>query len=396
MSRSGDPIDEELRRSASRESMSLAEAEAVWDRVEKGVTDSDRVRDQVASRKSGPTVSHRLGLAGAVVAVAAIAIAVVSLGPWDQSGDSDGSFDLAGLGSASAAEVLGATADSARNHSSFVPGPGQVLYATEGNYFLPTAAETKVYPQLATAPPGPLPRYEKEWWIGPDGKGVEVQRIPDLTSMDEGSIEWATVDRVGLDVSRIGVDPEEGSEWPNSLTTGDLKQLPSDPQAALEFVRDAEDRAARTIGHWQKFSQKSAGKDLNVLLRTMSLLTNAPLTGEQRAALFEVIMTAPEWYRANGRSEVTIENRGPDTTVGGLEGIAIRVQMGEDPYLKRMSQRYGVNLGAARYFDLIVDPEAGRFLEMQGGMKGEPSTSWITFESLELRDIEEMPTPDRD
>lgn len=393
MSKPREPVDETLKRDVGRETLSRAETDLVWAKIEHGVADAEPLREPSEGRHRATWDGHRVGLAAAIVAVAILVIAVGSLSPWNESEDSDSALSLTGLGSASAAEVLGFTADSARDLPSLVPGPGQAFFATEGNYFLPGKREMKFSPYLRAAPPGPFPRYEKEFWIGPDGKGAEIQKVPAMKEPGEEKITWV-VDRFPFDVSTIGVDPEEGSEWWNGLTLSDLKELPAEPAEALKFVRDAEDRAVRKVGHWQAFMHGSAGKDMNVLLRTMSLLTLAPLTGEQRAALFEVILSAPDWYRADGRSTVAIENRGLAETVDGSAGIAIRVEVGADEKLRRKYRGTGLGIGAARYFDLIVDPEAGRFLELRGGVKGQPALSWVTYESLELRDLEEMPEPD--
>lgn len=394
MSKPNDRIDEALL-SVGKEQLTSGEAEALWARIEAEMSEEPPVVEAERSDSPRPRRLRSGGVLGASVAVAAVLIAVVLVGPWTKSDDSDGPLNLAGLSTASAAEVLGVTADAARENQSFVPGPGEVFFATEQYFYIPTKEVKESFPN--PVPDGPLPMYEKEFWIGPDGKGLEVQRLPGMNYPGKGDEEWGDVVHMGTDWSRIGPDPEGGVEWFNAFTTDDLKELPTDPGAVIETIRKANDRAAEVIGHWEKFSQAGRGKNLSTLEKTFSLLSTAPLTGEQRAALFEVIVSAPDWYRSDGRADASTENLGTAETVAGREGIAIRVVTGPDPRVEKFNREAGIDDGYSgdMYMDIVVDPEEGRVLELQQGKVGEPPSSWVTYERIELRDLEDMPPPDR-
>jgi hypothetical protein len=98
------------------------------------------------------------------------------------------------------------------------------------------------------------------------------------------------------------------------------------------------------------------------------LLVEAPLRPAQRAALLSLLADAPGWYRPGSSAEpIRIRNLGPTTDARRRDGIAVRFTI----ELTGAETR-GASEGT---FDLVLDPEAGRLLEIRSyehGADAEP------------------------
>lgn len=122
------------------------------------------------------------------------------------------------------------------------------------------------------------------------------------------------------------------------------------------------------------------GVDFITLISAVQLLGQAPLDGDQRAALFEVLIDAPRWFRADGAAAISIRNLGPEVTDGGRTGNRLRVAMDIEP---DQTGDTGVDPGVWK-LDLIVDSTAGELIGMHEYEVGEEEPEVTTIRDLKV------------
>jgi hypothetical protein len=276
----------------------------------------------------------------AAVAVAAAVAAAVLLLAADERG-------APVLATASAAEVLNATAVSARTALPAV-GPGEYLF-TRASHTVTGAGAITV---------------DIRSWTATDGTALIVDR--------DGRARSTTRYRAG---SAVGVVTEKGRKtrtpppqlapnWRYVVPGDQIARLPAEPSALLALLRARAERATRLYsqprpeGYFPRVDRtyELAGPDMLVVETTTALLVEAPLSPGQRAAMLSLLAAAPEWYRPGASAQpIRIRNLGATQDALGRDGIALRftLELTSD-------ETRGASSGT---FDLVLDPEAGRLLE---------------------------------
>ncbi len=343
MNRSDRNIEDLARRSLNREEMSTTESEYTWSRIEGEESVRAELATADASGQPEPGGSRRrfqlVGAASATVALAAtLAVALLPSG----GGGDESRFDLPRLSVATAAEVLTVTAENTERGRSLMPGPGQVLYFRN--------REIRPYSESDSL---------VEEWTAPDGSGR--RRISDDASGSENPAEPPTTMRFGPGGQANG-SLDIGESWRASFSINDLAELPNTAAGMLESLREAADASVeREGGDYSRREHELFGRDLYVLVSATLLLSQAPLEADQRAALYELLVSAPDWHRKDGGARLTIENRGRDKTQTGAEGLLIRTTLGLSAV-----QADSVSVSPGEWvLELLIDPRAGDLLEIR-------------------------------
>src|SRR5690606_11467025 len=115
--------------------------------------------------------------------------------------------------------------------------------------------------------------------------------------------------------------------WRATFTLARLEAMPTAPSAALGYVRRHVAASTGLAERPRLDGHSILGEDFLVLATVSSMLMEAPLTGEQRAALLEVIADAPDWYRSDGSAVVEVTNQGKAKARSGAEGILIEASL---------------------------------------------------------------------
>jgi len=338
-------IDREVRAVLRDEKRNEAKASATWDEIEaearpiltaRGDGMLDAAPGRGRSRHHG---RKRLVLAGSgVLAAVALGVALLPLSQDEGSGP-------VGLDEASAAEVLGQAAESTDRLGSLVPGPGQVLYSrrvertgspADGGDWLRVATQEWIYPSGAAV--------AQVDTAGSPDKAVR----PDVASPSTATRQYFTKDGR----TQYGTGP--GETWRVAMRAADLRDIPVDPAGALAAVR----RAAGAMDYvGSKADRDQYGTDLLATATIVSLLAQAPLEADQRAALFEVLATAPDWFRSGDGVALSMGSLGPRRTHEGREGIGIRVK------LQLPAGEPGAGSPGIWTLDVISDLDRGQILE---------------------------------
>lgn len=369
MSNPNNGIDQILKENLEAGSMTAEESTAVWNRIETELAEASPVPAVSPVRKR---TFRDLRVQLAVAAVAAVAlVTVVALAPWSGS-DGDGKLSLTKLGSASAAEVLTLTAESAADQPSLVPGPGEDLYFR----LLHTTD-----PSPGIEDGAPLQTAVIEEWIGSDGRGRRLDEVHSSSSASsEGDVE------TNSDLTRFNANQLERSfmasdSWRALFTLDELYAMPTNPDETLAYIREAVDSSISEGGVVGPSEAEIVGYDFLVFQSVASMLMQAPLTGEQRAGLYELLADAPDWYRKSGSATVEVSNRARAETVDGREGVLIEAAM-------RLNERDAAIVASgesAPRFGVLLDPETGSVLETRVAFgPNQPPSIWTTSEALEI------------
>jgi hypothetical protein len=324
---------------------SAAEREAVW----RSITEQLGEQQELPPVRRHPRRRRLPRLAAVGLAAVAIGLAIVTLLPTaDESGG-----PLPRASEAQAAAILNATATSAGSALPAV-GPGQYLFAR---------TSTTIRGEGAIS-------VDTKSWTATDGSGWIVSH----ERSSRGSETSTTSYRAGSDTA---LHTEDGVErryaptlgWRAVVPGAEVGRLPAERDALLASLREGAERAVREYrdrvraaqaagkdrNHYPIFREiERSGHDLIVVETVTDLLVEAPISPDQRAALFSLLADAPDWYQpGSGAEPILVRNLGPTEDDLGRNGTAVRV-------------------GA---FDLVLDPGAGRLLETRSyehGLGGEP------------------------
>lgn len=352
-------VDCLVREELTSDSMTEEEVAVVWTNIEGqlGATPLE-----VMSIPRGPA---RKKFAVLATAGAALVLAAVALFPiWSDSGSND--LNIGSLESATASEVLAVTAEEASTESLF-PGVGEQLY----------------FRSVQISPSGTEAPQRIEEWIGPDGVGY--RRDATRGGSSQGVVGGSTVAEPlteTFDASE-GPDPRFGvnESWRAVLSMSQLESLSQDPSEALRELRRSVSKAVGRASDLSSDVHGFVGSDLIVLMTVTNLLTQAPLTGEQREAMFNLIETSPSWMRSDGSASAETSNLGESVSRTGQEGILIQTSIN----LSRVASAIlGVNTGTWR-LGILLDPTAGTVLEVRRSQSGDAAPySLTTTERLEI------------
>ncbi|MBN8870569.1 MAG: hypothetical protein J0H66_11875 [Solirubrobacterales bacterium] len=370
MSVSHEKVDRIVRQRTGAVELSKAESEALWDRIVDGIeaADDGLVHVATGAKRRGPRRVVSVG----VLAVLAVGITVFGI---HESSDRDAT-GLAGLASASASEVLDVTADSASNQASLVPGTGEALYYRVTTW----VDESKIGDSYN---PGGVQRDAIEEWIGPNGRGFRINGYSESSSSIDGDVIHRTPNLTPFDAEdSIDQRVTLAESWRAIFSFRGLKAIPDDPDPALADIRGAVARRLADRSQGAGPSTKVLGSDFAVLMSLSNLLMEAPLTGDQRSTLYELIATAPGWYRNDGSAKVEVANEGQAKTDGGQEGILISTSMD----LSEDEARIVADGERSAQFEILIDPQSGSVLETRIVLGEDDSPAiWFTSDALELR-----------
>jgi hypothetical protein len=342
------------------------------------------------------------------------------LAPLPPSGDEpSGAPSL--LATASAAEVLNATARNARSArpavrsgeslftrtSSTIRGVGAITVetdswtATDGSAQIVSNERLPVVVQRVSAAGGAVKLGRDVWTARPydddddvidPGARVEVKATKGAAALvaesSRGTEVTTSIYRAG---SAIPVVTENGLEqpvqppqlapnWRYVVPGEEVVNLPAERDELLASLREHAERAAqlyrqpRPEGYyprvWRQY--ELAGRDLLVAETATDLLVEAPLSPGQRAAMLSMLADAADWYQPGTSAEpIRIRNLGATKDALGRNGIALRFT------IELTSDESGGSLEGASpgTFDLILEPKAGRLLETRSyehGRQAEP------------------------
>lgn len=354
------PVDSLVRGELESAAMTEEEAIATWIRIEAELaatsTSSSPVNAKTTRKK------FVVGLAFGVAAFAFVAVAVLPIG----SGSENNGLNIASLESANAAEVFAVAAREASGESLF-PGEDERLY----------------FRSVEASPSTGAADLRIEEWIGPDGSGF--RRDATRGGSSEGSSSGPTLVKPlteKFDAS-TGPDPRYGvgESWRAVLSMDELVDLSTDPTETLVQLRRAASRAVNRAPDLDASVSAIVGSDLVVMLTVTNLVTQAPLSGEQREAIFKLIETAPDWIRSEGSAPIRATNLGKAVNQSGQAGILVETAIDLPPI---GSAILGVNPGTWR-LGILLDPEAGTVLEVRKSQAGDAAPySLITTERLEI------------
>lgn len=332
-----------------------ADREAVWRSIADRLAERDApgrapIRGLAARRRPRLPRLAAVGLTALTVALAAVAL--------PPAGD-DRRERTPLLATASAAEVLNATAGSAAS----------ALPAVERGQHLFVRTRLTV----GIAGTGPL---DTRSWTATDGSARIVSR--DRTSVTVKSFRPGSPVAVTVDdgVVRRSGPPQLSPNWRYVVPGDEVVGLPGDRDALLAALRARAERAAalyrqpRPKGYHPRFDRTYDlwGRDLLVVETATLLLLEAPLSPAQRSALLSMLADAPAWYRPGSAAEpIRIRNLGPTEDGLGRDGIALRFVLELSPGELRV--------GSGGSFDLVLAPDAGRLLETRSyehGAEAEP------------------------
>lgn len=369
MSNQENKIDRILRETVEGGSMTGEESAAVWSRIEtemaepETTSETNPIRDRYFR-------GMRAGLAFAAVAAIAL-VTVVALSPWSSS-EGGGNLSLAKLSAASASEVLTLTAESAADQPSLVPGPGEDLYFRLVWTTAPSpGAESSSRLQTAKI----------EEWLGADGRGLRLDEVHSSSSASSGGDIETSPDRIKFDANRLERSLMASDSWRALFTLDQLYAMPTEPDKALAYIRDAVNSSVTGGGAIGAPEAGIVGYDFLVYQSVASMLMQAPLTGEQRAGLYELLADTPQWFRQEGTASVEVKNQGRAESRDGREGILIEADM-------RLSEvEAAIIAGGERAprFEVLLDPESGSVLETRVAFgPNQPPSIWTTSQALEI------------
>ena len=302
-------------------------ARAVLDPAPMTVAERDAAWRDLAARLEPPNRRRWQWLAIPVAAAAAsVAIALVP-------GDSEVS-----LSTASAATVLRAAADGA-----FLgrPGPGEELFVRERRT-IPSGGGREDVDVTRT-------------WVASDGSG-----------------------RQELNGRARPFSDDFAEDWRGTLSTDQMQALPEDSAVLLETLRAAVGRAAAGDRALRVY-----GRDLGVVATVVHLSTDAPVTAAQRAALLELLATAPDWtVPGTSVTPLSTRNLGPDRTADGESAVRLRFELRFTPEEARE-----LSIDPEPFaLDLLIDPDAGRLMELreyEDGLAGRPIVTTIEVQRIQ-------------
>lgn len=368
-----DDLDGHVKSNLTGRSMNEVDAERSWEEINLRLEDErtlapvlsiDEFEDGV--RDSRPR--RRPWLIGAFAGVAMAATLALAILPATRE-DPNTPLDIPHLESASAATVLGEAADAARTRSSLVPGPDQLLYSRSETISPSQSRKAEVIQE----------------WIGANGDGHTQSKVVFIDPMT-GKIVGDSSRKPDVTQFSASNDPatdvDVGESWRATLTFREVRSLPTEPLPLLANLRATADRAAGRTGDYDAESHQVFGRDLFVIVIAARLLANAPLDGDQRAALFELLTTAPEWSRSDGKARLEIENLGQTETRDEADGLSLRTTL--DLSTADASATSG---SAGRWsLDTVLDPTTGDVLEFREREPGAPESSVITFQKPAITD----------
>jgi len=303
-------------------------------------------------------------LAAVGLAALAATLAAVALLP---AGDERGGSQAPLLATASAAEVLNATATSARSALPAV-GPGEYLFTRASSAIRGEGAST-VGIESWTATDGSARIVERERSSRPGrhvrGRCVEPTRSNRRAKRCTRYISQVTTTsyRAGSDIGVVAANGVETRMPPPQLSPNWRYVVPGD-----DVVRLPAERAARVYqrprpkGYFPRVDRtyELSGRDLLVVETATDLLVEAPLSPGQRAGMLSMLADAPDWYQPGASAEpIQIRNLGQTKDALGRNGIALKFTI-ELTSGETGDEARGASPGT---FDLVLNPEAGRLLE---------------------------------
>lgn len=363
---------------------SPADRRAVWHSIAERLGD-DEARGRTPARERFRRLRRLPDLAAVGVAALAATLAAVALLP---AGDEPRDSGAPTLATASAAEVLDATARSAGSSLRSV-GPGEYLFVRS----------------RLTVPGVGASRVDTSSWTAIDGSARIVaheRRCVERERTDGGAercARYATevttmTYRAGSDagvVTEDGVErppavPQVSLNWRHVVSGEEVVRLPADRDALLASLRARAEGAARVYerprpkGYHPRVDRTYElwGRDLLVVQTATDLLLEAPLSPAQRTAMLSMLADAPGWYEPGTSAEpIEIHNLGSTEDALGREGIALRFTLELTPGETRRA--------SPGTFDLVLDPQAGRLLETRSyehGAGAEPVTLTVVAQRV--------------
>lgn len=317
MREQGQSVESWIRRHATKDRMSDVEAELAWIEIQARLT--NHPGPPAPALAAGRARRRRLvplAVAGGLTAAVLFAFALLPVGAGPEQAPRILSTTLE---SASAAEILQVAADSARRGRSTIPGSGEVLYWRAITF--------------PNTPGGGDPSIRQEL-IDDKGRGQRIE------------IDGAgnrTVTEFDADQPDPAIEPDDS--WRALFSFSQLAELPTEPDALLESLREqviAEAGERGDLGEGASEGESTSegegasaddpfSVDYTTLTSAVQLLTQAPLNADQRAALFELLMDAPQWFRANDDATVSLRNMGPDPTESDRIAIQLRIEANTKP-----------------------------------------------------------------
>lgn len=238
-------------------------------------------------------------------------------------------------------------------------------------------------------PEGGVQQDAIEEWIGNDGRGFRINGHSESSSSSESSSDTAGDGiRRTLNITPFNAESSidrrvsVAESWRSIFSLRGLESIPLDPEAALTKIRSSVDRRMGDSRQGEGPSTRVLGSDFTVLMSLSNLLMQAPLTGNQRSTLYELIATAPDWYRNDGSADVKVTNEGRAETNAGQEGILISTSMN----LNEHEARIVADGERSAQFEILIDPRKGSVLETRIVLGESDSPAiWFTSDVLELR-----------
>lgn len=304
-----------------------AERAAAWDDILRRLVPRPRRRRRL------------LAVPAAMAAAATVAFAL--LPARDDGGPRRGL-----LADASAAEILHAAADRAVLGA---PGAGEQLFAEQ----------RRVVPMGE----GAIATEVTRTWAARDGSGRT-----EMTASDEAGRPH--VRRHAAGGPRTG---ELGSGWRAAFTAAELRALPAEPERLLAALRAAMERMVPANDELPV-----VGIDLAVIATTADLLVTAPIDAAQRAALFELLASAPEWtLPGSSVTPVEVTRVGVATARGVRVRVELRLTPAERQQLRTSDLEWGL--------ELTIDPVHGRVTELreyEDGLRAPPIVTTIEAQRI--------------
>jgi hypothetical protein len=335
---------------------SAADREIVWESIVERLVDPP-------SRRRVPAMKRLTRLAVPALAALVATLAAIALLP---AGDERGRSSAPAPATASAAEVLTATARSAHSALPAV-GPGEYLFARTSLTITgegPVSVDTRSW--TATDGSARIVDVERARRRVRDAKGKLVEKWQTettVTTYHAGSARGVVAEN---GVERPTLPPELSPNWRYVVPGDEVTRLPPDRDALLASLRARAGRAAelygrpRPEGYYPRVDRtyELAGPDMLVVETATALLVEAPLNPAQRTAMLSMLADAANWYRPGTSAEpIEIRNLGQTEDALGRDGIALKftMEVTSDEIAGASSQ----------IFDLVLDPQDGRLLEIR-------------------------------
>jgi hypothetical protein len=317
------------------------ERRALWEAVERRL-DAPR-----AGRIRAAGTIRRPRLLAASLATAAAASIAVALFHAGQAGGPPG---RGLLDTASAAEVLRAAAD----HVILgVPGAGEQLHVRLRRVVPLGAGQQEV-------------RTTSEW-VAADGSGRTKVSVT-APGRRRASV---TTERHAAHAPRSG---DAFDSWRGLFTAEELQALPTARGPLLGALRAAVGDGIAATGD---ADLDVYGRDLGVVGAVVNLLTAAPLDAERRAALLDLLATAPTWTTP-GSSATPLRVR----RLGGATADGVRLRV--DTHLTAAEQKRTSTI-ADWQLEITIDPRRGRITrvrEYEGGPDAPPEVTTIEVQRI--------------